>query len=90
MVSPATSNPSSTSMFNIIVTEFEEKFEKGEFSGWPRETGATLTHTGANLDLSSFLCSEKLASLSLASLKSFLMGLGLKCEAFLHQRKLFK
>ena len=87
MVSPAASNPSLTSMFNIIMADFEEKLEKCEFSGWPGETEGALTHTGAHLDLSAFSCPEKLASLGLKRLKSFLMGLGLKCEAFLHQRK---
>ena len=48
-----------------ITKEFEEKFEKGEFPGWPRETGGALTHTGAHLDLSAFSCPEELASLGL-------------------------
>ena len=46
---------------NIITADFDEKFEKGEFSGWPRETGGALTHTGVHLDLSAFLCPEELA-----------------------------
>ena len=48
-----------------ITKEFEEKFKKGEFPGWPRETGGALTHTGAHLDLSAFSCPEELASLGL-------------------------
>ena len=59
--------------------EFEAKFEKGEFSGCPRETGGALTPTAANLDLSAFSCPEELVSLGLDRLKCFLMALRLKC-----------
>ena len=71
---------------NIITADFEEKFEKGEFYGLPRETGGSLNHTGAHLDLSAFLCPEELASLGLDRLKFSLMALGLKCGGTLDER----
>jgi len=70
----------------VITADFEDKFEKGEFPGWPRETGGALTHTGAHLDLSAFSCPEELASLGLDRLKSALMALGLKCGGTLDER----
>ena len=48
-----------------VRTEFEPKFNSGEFQGWPKETGGALTHTGAHLDLSAFSSSEEIASLGL-------------------------
>ena len=71
---------------NILKADFEEKFDKGKFSEWPRETGGALTNTGAHLDLSAFSCPEELASLGLDRLKSSLMVLGLKCGGTLDGR----
>ena len=69
-----------------VTKDFREKFDKGEFPGWPRETGSALTHTGAHLDLSAFYGAEELASLGLDRLKSALMALGLKCGGTLEER----
>merc|ERR1711935_373388 len=69
-----------------VRTEFEPKFNSGEFQGWPKETGGALTHTGAHLDLSAFSSSEEIASLGLDRLKSALMALGLKCGGTLEER----
>ena len=44
-----------------VTKDFSQKFDKGEFPGWPRETGSALTHTGAHLDLSAFYGAEELA-----------------------------
>lgn len=69
-----------------VQKDFEAKFEKGEFMGWPKETEGALTHTGAHLDLSAFSTWEELASLGLDRLKSALMALGLKCGGTLEER----
>jgi len=69
-----------------VKTEFEQKFDAGEFPGWPKETGGALAHTGAHLDLSAFSSPEELASLGLDRLKSALMALGLKCGGTLEDR----
>merc|ERR1712008_37627 len=71
-----------------VRTEFEPKFNSGEFQGWPKETGGALTHTGAHLDLSAFSSSEEIASLGLDRLKSALMALGLKCGGTLEEREI--
>jgi len=69
-----------------VKTEFDLKFDAGEFPGWPKETGGALAHTGAHLDLSAFSSPEELASLGLDRLKSALMALGLKCGGTLEDR----
>ena len=61
-------------------------FYELNFSGWPKETGGALTHTGAHLDLSAFMSPEELANLGLDRLKSALMALGLKCGGTLEER----
>lgn len=69
-----------------IRAEFDKQWENGSFSGWPKETGGALTHSGAHLDLSAFSSWEELASLGLNRLKSALVALGLKCGGTLEER----
>lgn len=68
------------------IADFEEKWEKGSFPGWPKESGSALTHSGAHLDLSAFSSAEELMSLGLDRLKSALQALGLKCGGTLEER----
>ena len=68
------------------IADFEEKWDKGSFPGWPKESGSALTHSGAHLDLSAFSSAEELMSLGLDRLKSGLQALGLKCGGTLEER----
>lgn len=68
------------------ISDFEEKWDKGSFPGWPKESGSALAHSGAHLDLSAFSSAEELMSLGLDRLKSALQALGLKCGGTLEER----
>eukprot|EP00112_Aurelia_sp_Birch-Aquarium-sp1_P016144 Seg3634.2 transcript_id=Seg3634.2/GoldUCD/mRNA.D3Y31 product="Splicing factor 3A subunit 3" protein_id=Seg3634.2/GoldUCD/D3Y31 len=69
-----------------VVLDFDEKWDAGNFPGWPKESGSALAHSGAHLDLSAFSSAEELMSLGLDRLKSALQALGLKCGGTLEQR----
>jgi splicing factor 3A subunit 3 len=68
--------------------ELEQKrqYEIGAFPGWPKDTAPSLSHSGADLDLTGFSSAEELASLGLDRLKSALMAKGMKCGGTLEQR----
>lgn len=72
--------------FKKCDSTFKEKWEKGTFPGWGKETGSAMTRTGAVLDLSMFSSVDELASLGLDRLKSALMAINLKCGGTLEQR----
>ena len=69
-----------------IKKDFTEKWTKGTFPGWKKDTGSVMIHTGASLDLSAFFSPEELMSLGLDRLKSALQALGLKCGGTLEER----
>lgn len=71
---------------NNVIADFETKWDKGTFPGWPKESGSALAHSGAHLDLSAFSSAEELMSLGLDRLKSALQALGLKCGGTLEER----
>lgn len=68
--------------------ELEQKrqYEIGAFPGWPKEQAPSLSHSGADLDLTGFSSVDELASLGLDRLKSALMAKGMKCGGTLEQR----
>ena len=68
------------------IVDFEDRWDKGSFPGWPKESGSALMHSGAHLDLSAFSSAEELMSLGLDRLKSALQALGMKCGGTLEER----
>ena len=72
-----------------VRVSFEEKWVRGQFMGWEKETlpGSAMTKPiGINIDLSQFSSEQELRQLGLGTLKSLLLARGLKCGGTLEER----
>ena len=72
-----------------VRVSFEEKWTRGQFMGWEKETvpgSAMIKPIGINIDLNQFSSGQELRQLGLGTLKSLLQARGLKCGGTIEER----
>ena len=66
--------------------DFQEKWSKGAFPGWPKNQPSTKATSTSQLDIWHFKAPEDLMALGLEKLKTALMTRGMKCGGTLEER----